>query len=308
MAVCAGGAGLAPEERAEVLTILTADKDEVISQRAEEALVTVAVEAFLTALKRPDAPEQLFHYCAANLAEKSGIADAMVDNPACPGDLMIEVAPYLTTAVNALIEDLDRLTATPGLITALAPCAGLSAGQRAVLQELQKDDVVETAFSEEAAEAEVAQVKDPAEKGRRLSLFQRVSKMRVVEKVQLALKGGKDERTLLIRDSNKMVQRAVLQSPRITDQEIEGIAGMTSLSDEILRLVAASRNFIKNYVIVKKLVNNPKTPLDVSLHLLARLTAQDMRFLCMNKNIPDTLRTTAIKLERQRKTSKPSAE
>jgi len=304
MVVCSGGAGLAPEVRAELLTILARDKDESIANRAAEALVTVPLDAFIAALKKPDAVLPLFEYCTANLAERPGIADSMVDNPACPAELMVEVAPYLTTALNALIEDLDRLTSAPGLVTALAPCAGLSSAQKNILQELQKDGL-EEAYSDAEAQADAAKLPE-ADKGRRLSLFQRVAKMKVVERVQLALKGGKDERTLLIRDSNKMVQRAVIQSPRLSDQEVESFASMTTLNDEILRLIAGNRNFAKNYSVVKKLMNNPKTPLDVSLHMLARLNAQDLKFLCSNKNIPETLRTTAVKLQRSRAIQKPS--
>ncbi|MBI3405932.1 MAG: hypothetical protein HY046_10800 [Acidobacteria bacterium] len=105
-----------------------------------------------------------------------------------------------------------------------------------------------------------------------------------------------------------MVQRAVLQSPRVTEQEIESYAAMTSLSDEILRLIARNRNFMKNYTIVKKLITNPKLPVDVSLHLLPRMTGQDLKFLTMNKNIPETLRSTAVKLQRSRQTQKPGGE
>jgi len=97
------------------------------------------------------------------------------------------------------------------------------------------------------------------------------------------------------------VQRAVLQSPRLTDQEVEAFASMTSLTDEILRLIATNRNFRKNYTVVRNLMNNPKTPLDVSLHMLPMLNAIDLKRLTMNKNIPETLRSTSIKLQRTRK-------
>ena len=75
----------------------------------------------------------------------------------------------------------------------------------------------------------------------------------------------------MIRDTNKVVQRAVLQSPRLTDQEVEASLSMSSLTDEILRLIANNRNFRKNYVVVRNLLNNAKTPLDVSLHMLPML-------------------------------------
>jgi hypothetical protein len=122
--------------------------------------------------------------------------------------------------------------------------------------------------------------------------------------VQFAIKGGSEARRTLIRDTNKVVQRAVLQSPRLTDQEVEAFASMSSLTDEILRLIAKNRNFRKNYVVVRNLMNNPKTPLDVTLHMLPMLNPLDLKRLCTNKNIPETLRTTANKLQRQRQENK----
>jgi hypothetical protein len=152
--------------------------------------------------------------------------------------------------------------------------------------------------------AEAAAAAEPDVK-KRETLIQRLSKMRVVERIKLALTGTREDRMTLIRDPNKLVQRAVLQSPKITDQEVESFASMAALNEEILRLIAANRQYIKNYVVVKKLVNNPKTPLDVSLHLINRLTPTDMKALTMNKNVPETLRSMAMKLERQRKQAKP---
>jgi hypothetical protein len=79
---------------------------------------------------------------------------------------------------------------------------------------------------------------------------------------------------------------------------------MSSLTDEILRLIANNRKFRKNYTVVRNLVNNPKTPLDVSLHLLPVINPVDLKRLLTNKNIPETLRTTANKLHRTRADAK----
>jgi hypothetical protein len=100
------------------------------------------------------------------------------------------------------------------------------------------------------------------------------------------------------------VQRAVLQSPRLTDQEVESFAAQSTLTEEILRLIANNRVFRKNYVVIRNLLNNPKTPLDVSLHMLPLLNPMDLKRLMSNKNIPETLRTTAQKLHRQRQEAK----
>ena len=101
--------------------------------------------------------------------------------------------------------------------------------------------------------------------------MQRVAQMNVVQRLTLALKGGRTERSLLIRDSNKLVQKCVLQSPRLTTTEVEGFACMTNLPAEILRTIGLTRVFMKNYAVVRNLINNPKTPLDMSLHLLPGL-------------------------------------
>jgi len=122
----------------------------------------------------------------------------------------------------------------------------------------------------------------------------------MAQRVQFAMKGGSDARRTLIRDSNKVVRRAVIQSPRLTDQEVEAFASMANLTDEILRLIAGNRAFRKNYVVVRNLMNNAKCPLDVTLHMLPMLNPQDLKRLTTNKNVPETLRTTAFKLQRTR--------
>jgi hypothetical protein len=79
---------------------------------------------------------------------------------------------------------------------------------------------------------------------------------------------------------------------------------MASLSEDTLRIIARNRKFRKNYIIIKKLMNNPKTPVEISLNLLPNVTGQDLKLLTTNKNIPETLRTSAMRLQRQRSATK----
>jgi hypothetical protein len=192
------------------------------------------------------------------------------------------------------LDDLDRLTLDPRLLAALLLSNAATPEQRELLEETQKGAFLVASELEEAA-AEVM-----PEKAKRQTLLARLTKMTVVDRIQLAIKGGREERMLLIRDSNKIVQRGVLQSARLTDSEVESFAAMTNLTAEVLRLISMNRAFMKNYVVVKNLTKNPKTPLDVSLRLLQRLTAPDLKLLTTNKNIPETLKSTATKLHRQR--------
>lgn len=300
--MCAGGAGLAPEERAELLTILAKDKEEAVADRAQNALLTVPPEAFVAAAEREDAAPQLLEYCAEERSQKPGIADALAKNRNCPPALLARVSKYFSAAtVQAFLDNVERLGDAPDLAAALTESPMITAEQRASLQELLKQDGNEAALREAMKDIE------PDER-KRETLLQRLAKMRVIERIKMALTGSQTERLYLIRDPNKLVQRAVLQSPRLGDREVEAFASMGSLSDEILRLIAGNRHFMKSYLIVKNLLNNPKTPLDVSLHLLPRLNPNDLKFLTMNKNVPETLRTTATKLQRQRAQAKKGPE
>jgi len=295
LAICAGTASLGPEDRVELLAVLGVDPDENLAQRAQSALISLPVDQFLTALARADADPRLFDYCALNLGDKPGVADALAKNSACPAAVVRQVAQQLSSAgIQALLDDLERLTSDPDLIIALAQSKAKSAEQNELLADMEKGALALNELEDSITDAEP----DPA---KRKTLLQEVSKMTVVQRLTLALKGGRTERLLLIRDPNKLVQRCVLQSPRLTESEVEAFAAMTNLSVEVLRTISLTRLFMKNYSVVKNLVNNSKTPLDVSLHLFPRLNATDLMKLTTNKNIPETLRSSATKLHRKRK-------
>lgn len=294
IAVCAGGAHLSPVDRAEILAVLASDADEVVSERAQQAILSHPIESFVEALKREKALPALFTFAGRNLADKPGICDAMVLNKNCTPEHLIPIARHLSApSIKALLEELDRVTDSAALAAALEHSPFITSEQKQQLHELLGSAIDVAALAEAAAEAEPDVVK-------RQTLLQRVAKMNVSQRVQFAIKGGSEARRTLIRDSNKVVQRAVLQSPRLTDQEVEAFACMSTLTDEILRLIANNRNFRKNYSVVRNLLNNPKTPLDVSLHMLPMINAVDLKRLTTNKNIPETLRSTAAKLQRTR--------
>lgn len=296
MAVCAGGAHLAPADRAEILAVLAGDADEMVASRAQDAILSQPIESFVEALKREHALPALLSYAAKHLADKPGVCDALVQNKNCPAEYLVPVVRHLSTlGIQSLMEELERISESPALASALEHSSSLTMEQKDQLHELHGPGnlIDEAALAEAAAAVE-------SDLARRQTLIQRLAKMTVAQRVQFAMKGGSEARRTLIRDNNKVVQRAVLQSPRLTDQEVEAFAAMSSLTDEILRSIASNRSFRKNYTVVRNLLNNPKTPLDVSLHMLPMLNAVDLKRLTTNKNIPETLRTTANKLQRTR--------
>ncbi|MDP9264483.1 MAG: hypothetical protein M3O85_09210 [Acidobacteriota bacterium] len=129
----------------------------------------------------------------------------------------------------------------------------------------------------------------------RQSTLQKISKLKVGDRVQLAMKGSKDERFILIRDGSKVVSSAVLQSPKLSDVEVETFAGMKNVQESVLRDIARSKKFVKNYSVIRALVSNPRCPLDIGLTLMNHLLVNDLKALSMNKNVPDTLRKLGMK-------------
>jgi hypothetical protein len=129
----------------------------------------------------------------------------------------------------------------------------------------------------------------------RTSTVEKVASLTILQKMNLAMKGTREERLILIRDPNKIVAVAVLSSPKLTETEVESIAKMSSVSDEILRIIANTRAWVKSYQVVVALTRNPKTPVALSMNLLSRLVERDLRMLSQDRNIPDILRITARK-------------
>ena len=140
------------------------------------------------------------------------------------------------------------------------------------------------------------------EEDERLSILQKLARMNVGERIKVALLGSREERGILIRDGSKLVSSAVLASPKLTEQEVESFSNMKNVRENVLRDIARSRKFMKNYVVLRNLCSNPRTPLDLSLSLMKNLLGPDLKLLSMNKNIPETLRRMAIRLAQTRTT------
>ena len=129
----------------------------------------------------------------------------------------------------------------------------------------------------------------------RVSTVQKIYRLTTSEKIITALKGSREERAVLVRDPNRLVSSAVLGSPRMTDGEVEGFAGMKNVSDEVLRTIGNNREWTKRYGVVANLVKNPRTPLATSLGLVRRLNPRDMKSVAVDRNVPEVIRREAQK-------------
>ena len=128
-----------------------------------------------------------------------------------------------------------------------------------------------------------------------VGVSERLAKMSVLEKMKAAMRGTREERAILVRDPNRLVAAAVLSSPKLTGQEVEAIAKMTNVGEEVLRVIGTNRQWTKNYGVVAGLVRNPKTPVAVSLNLLQRINDRDVKLLALDRNVPEPVRMAARK-------------
>lgn len=153
--------------------------------------------------------------------------------------------------------------------------------------------------SPEAAAAAAA-AKAPPPVAKRENSVQKISHLDVKGRIQLALKGNKEERSLLIRDGTKVVALAVLEAPKLSDGEVEKFASQKNVLEAVLRQIPLKRRFMKNYIVVRNLVANPRTPLDLGLGLMKNLLVTDLKNLSANKEVSETIRKLAMKMFKQK--------
>lgn len=132
--------------------------------------------------------------------------------------------------------------------------------------------------------------------GERISMISRVLRMNMKDRVKLAMKGDREARTILIRDPNRVVSQAVINNPRITEQEVEKIAAMRTVAEEVLRLIATNRNWARNYNLIHTLAKNPRTPIANAMTILNRLQLRDLQAITKNRNVSDAVRRQSMRL------------
>ncbi len=136
--------------------------------------------------------------------------------------------------------------------------------------------------------------------GERISMLNRIMRMGVKDRVKLGMKGDREARNILIRDPNRLVSSAVVNNPRISEKEVENIASMRSISEDILRQIASNRQWARSYIIMHSLAKNPRTPMANVMTIMSRLQLRDLIALSKNRNVSDAVRRQALRLHSAR--------
>lgn len=134
----------------------------------------------------------------------------------------------------------------------------------------------------------------------RVSLIRKIMFMTVKDRVKLAMKGDREARGILIRDSNKVVATGVIHNPRITDHEIENISAMRQVAEEVLRIIGNNRQWARSYPIIHNLARNPRTPMATAVQILTRIRTKDLKSIALNRNVSQAVRQQAYRLSEMR--------
>jgi len=227
-------------------------------------------------------------------SETAGVQAEVAEPQAGAAKPDAEVSAYLDEHAHEIAAEGEKpFQAIGGIVELLGP------DYFPVIETAQAPVPAKTAPS--PAKSGVAIKKVPsANEPERKNTLQKINALDVKGRIQLALKGNKEERSILIRDGTKVVALAVLDAPKISDGEVEKIASQKNVLEAVLRQIPLKRRFMKNYIVVRNLVANPRTPLDLGLGLMKNLLTQDLKNLSNNKEVSETIRKLATKMYKQK--------
>jgi hypothetical protein len=320
----AAARGALPLPRPELVRLYVAlreDEDEEIRSNAEDNLSGLDSQAVCEALADADCAADVVEYFVPRAARDERIAEKITFRAEVPPAALEQLASSGTAAVIELVlTNQERLLSHPRLLDLLSTNPALRVDQRGRILELldratRVRSAPEEASGEEALSAEAEEAArllqvdigqlfaaseiidgdefDQAEDPEIRDAYRRIITLNTAQKAILAMRGGREERMILVRDSNKLVSSAVLRNPRITEDDVETYARMRSLPGEVLRGIAQKRQWVKSYPIVVALVNNPKTPPSVSTNLISRLQNNDLKRIRSNHDLPELIRRMA---------------
>lgn len=131
---------------------------------------------------------------------------------------------------------------------------------------------------------------------RRASVWDRVRALPYAEKIILATKTDRSERAVLIQENDPQILYYLLKNPRITTEEVQRIARMTSISAMVADLIANTTQWSSNQEIRSALVNNPRTAPSLALKLLPTLPESEIRHIAKSTAVSQPLKQAAVRI------------
>jgi len=316
---------LPPDEMLSLLVRLHRDPDPEVAEKAALTLQEWTESDLLRQLKSPECNAEVMEYFAGSASP--AVQEAIVTNPAAGGSVVAGLAARAgAPLLEVILDNRMRLLESPEILQNLRLNPAATPQVLGLVREIEaeffgskkRDYLVGEDKEKAQAPTETIEfetelpIDDLALEGlpadpqqREAAILQRLSQLSVRQKIQLALKGSREVRAVLIRDTNRQVYQGVLQSPKLTISEVEAFAAMRSISDEIIRTIGNTKEWTRSYVVVQNLVKNPKTPLMISQRLMFRLQTRDLMMLSRDHGIPEAVRRNAQRLFSQRTSPQP---
>ncbi len=318
-----GALPLPVEDKIEILTLLAVAPEADLREMALETLRGLDHAEVLRVMASPQTAPNVLRFAAEQLLPVYGeLREALLRNPSLPAeahDLLQRMpAPKPEATAEPPSQPQPEPLPQPPIPEAVKEPPSKPAPERA--PQLDDEQSAVEILAKLAAGAKIEEVtgthvEAPPEVTKRdheltpkdrETLIEKINRMSVVQKIKAALTGNMETRSLLVRDTNKIISRAVLQSPKISDQEAESYAAAKNVSEEVLRLIATNRRYMKNYAVMRALINNPRAPIDVTMPLIGRMNDRDLKGLSSNRNVPEVIRSMAIKsIKQKEEASKP---
>ncbi len=305
---------LPPEELLPIQVALTRSPDTEIASKASETLRSVEPRLVANFLAQ-QAGEQELAYFGAEVRHPA-MLEAILRRRNVPRDLLIRLAPELTSEMQeVLVLRQDAIIEEPEILVALERNPQLSSYTKRRIWEyrehlLPRDKVPHKKPEEVQAEADALtseEVQEAIDEARDKPADGKVEETTGLTDVQIrslpipvrmkmARGANRQVRSILIHDTNTQVAISVINGNSIPDQEIEQIANSRSVVSEVLAEIPKRREWIRKYAIARALVKNPRTQLATSIGLVPRMTMRDLRDLSRDKNVPDGVRSVALRL------------
>ena len=317
---------LAPSELVRAVASILATGDPELGALSEETFRSFDADALADAARSPEARAEQLDAIARRTQERRVLEAVLLHRAvAVPTVVWLarRVAPELQ---DVLITNQARLLAAPEIVESLFENPDLSTDIRRradefleeffLKKERQQDEALPEAQEADegvapppgasASGAEAAPGSEtalPAEEEASKDIVVRLSSLSVAQRIRIAFRGTREERLYLVRDTNRLVSTAVLRSPKTNEADAEAIANMKSVSEDVLRAVAHRREWMKKYSLMAAIVRNPRSPIDVTVPLILRLSQRDQTTLAADRNVPEVVRVTARRIVQRRQLS-----
>jgi hypothetical protein len=297
-----GALTLAVGELLPVLLVFCHGGDVELRTLALETIRGLSAETLAPILGNPETHPQVLDLIARIRIREHVLLRPLVNNPALASATLQRLATNGDEAVLALLADNLRIVEMPEIVAAILanPHANKALKYRLGMQEEEPAPPAETAVENAEAEDEESEVDpdeetDPEEEIN-LSKYQQALEMNVAEKIKMALTGDKEWRTIFTKDSNKLVNSAVLKNPRITDGEVLAIAKNKGSNDEMIRLITMNREWVKKYEIQKALILHARTPLPKALRYMNVLIEKDLKTIAKSRGVAQVIVNNARRM------------